>query len=136
MAVNMKSGNMTREMGEYLHIHSFHDGDVVRWADSQCFNDYDRSQRFICRGPRPDADGRCYIEEIAPDAHVDCHGHLSRALTHLDYIEYADEEIDVSAYAVVDGFGATIVDPEGHGYVVEDGIARIPTRRDRRRQTA
>lgn len=96
---------------EHEYLHSFHDGDIVRWKAEKCFNDYDRSERFICRKPRPDTDGHCLIESIAPEpVSVDCHGHLPCAMTRIEYLEHAEVDIDLMPYRVaVDGCGRTIV---------------------------
>lgn len=127
MTVMTADKTMTPEMQAYLHNHSFHDGDIAKWGESHCHNDFDRSERFIVRMPRPDYDGRCLIESIAPDpVFVDCHGHLSHAWTRIAYIEHADEDaanLDLDRYAVIDGSHQTVVNPEEHGWQVVDGIA-------------
>ena len=126
MAQSMPVDSMTPEMRAYLHDHSFHDGDVAKWGERHCHNDYDRSERFIVRAPRPDGDGRCMIESVAPEPLVDCHGHLSGAWTRLEYIEHADEDagaLDLGRYAVTDGCHRTVVDPERYGWQVVNGVA-------------
>lgn len=95
MATHETEHEMTPEMQEHLHIHSFHDGDAVRWRDGHFSDEYEASERFILRTPRPDGDERCIIERIAPDFLADCHGHLPRATTSLHYIEHADD-VDMS----------------------------------------
>ena len=127
MAGNVSDDGMTPEMRAYLHDHSFHDGDVAKWGERHCHSDYDRSERFIVRRPRPDSDGQCMIESIAPaPVFVDCHGHLSCAWTKLAYIEHADEDAEtlgLGEYAVTDGCHQTVVRPEEHGWRIVDGIA-------------